>query len=368
MATNDENIRDAIAERAAEWFVTNASGFHSERERRQFVAWLRSSPAHVEEYLAVATIASELPTAAAMVERALRGAPMPLRTARRPTKSLAAVARSYSRSILDAGGTAQLRAALASAGALLVAALVVGAWWVHRTAQQALPVSYHTVHGQQGVWVLPDGSRIRLNTDSAVTVSLTRIERVAQLTRGQVYFEVAHEQRRPFRVAVNGAQLTALGTQFDVYRQENRAVVTVVDGRVAVIPFGAASVRSDPNQTTSQVLGAGQRMLIRQGFVAVPEQVDLAQAQAWLNRQVIFRRRPLGEAVDEFNRYTPTHIEITDPLARAIAVSGVFDAYDTESFLAFVGTIDGLAIQDVPQGNKLISRTRAARSQLPAAP
>jgi transmembrane sensor len=345
---NDENSRQASAEQAAAWFVTNASGFPGDRARRQFVAWLKSSPGHVEEYLAVATIASELPAAAALVEESLRGAPVPPSiVGERSTLSVAAAAIAHWWS--NPGGTsaARLRVGVASASALLVVAVAVGALWVHRAAQLAVPLSYHTVHGQQGAWGLPDGSSIKLNTDSAVSVSFSPTERVVQLTRGQAYFEVAHEPRRPFRVAVNGMQVTAVGTRFDVYRREDRAVVTVIDGRVAV---------SSPHQPQGQTLGAGQRILIGRGIDAVPEPVDLTQSEAWLHRQVIFRGRPLGEVVTEFNRYAPTHIEITDPVARAIAVSGVFDAYDTESFLSFVATIDGLVVQDVAPGNKLISR------------
>ena len=345
---NDENIRQASAEQAAAWFVTNASGFPGNRARRQFVAWLKSSPGHVEEYLAVATIASELPAAAALVEESLRGVPVPaIIVGERSTLSVAAAAIAHWWSNPGGASAARLRVGVASACALLVVAVAVGALWVHRAAQQAVPLSYRTAHGQQGAWGLADGSSIRLNTDAAVTVSFTPTERLVQLTRGQAYFEVAHEPRRPFRVAVNGMQVTAVGTRFDVYRREDRALVTVVEGRVTV---------SSPNQPQGQTLGAGQRILIGQGVAAVPELADLGQTEAWLHRQVIFRGRPLGEVVDEFNRYALTHIEITDPLARAITVSGVFDAYDTESFLAFVATIDGLMVQAVPPANQLISR------------
>jgi transmembrane sensor len=347
VAANNENSRDAIAEQAAEWFVMNASKFPGDTERRQFVAWLRSSPIHVEEYLAVATIASELPAAAALVEDTLWGIPERTRTAEAPTLSMAAAAIAHWRRFQDRVGASGLRVAAAAAGTLLVVALVVGTQWVHRAAPQAVPESYRTAHGQQGAWKLADGSSIRLNTDSAVTVSFTATERVVQLTRGQAFFAVAHEPRRPFRVAVNSMQVMAVGTQFDVYRREDSAAVTVIEGRVAVLA---------PNQPKGQTLGAGQRILIGPGVAAVPQLADLGQAEAWLHRQVIFRMRPLGEVVDEFNRYALTHIEITDPLARAIAVSGVFDAYDTESFLAFVATIDGLTVQAVPPANQLISR------------
>lgn len=57
---------------------------------------------------------------------------------------------------------------------------------------------------------------------------------------------------------------------------------------------------------------------------------------AWLQRQVIFDHDPLGVAVDEFNRYAELRIRIDDPALRVVEVSGIFSAYDAESFIRFL--------------------------------
>jgi transmembrane sensor len=361
MTDTDEQIRNAIAEQAAEWYVRNEAGSLGDRERAEFIAWLRASPRHVEEYLGVATLVRDLPAATARVAAALQSAPAAGHADPLPRTMAAEPALARWWGTFVGTRATRLPIAVAAAAALLAVAMVIGARWLNRTATQVTPLEYRTAHGQQAAWSLADGSVIRLNSDSAVAISLSSTERLVQLRRGQAYFEVAHDQRRPFRVAVDGLQVVAVGTRFDVYRRDSGAVVTVVDGRVAVLPAATTASQTGLKPSAGQILGAGQRLRIAPGSAAIPEAVDVAQAEAWLHRQVIFRNRPLGEVVEEFNRYGQTHIEMTDPAARAIVVSGVFDAYDTDSFLAFIGATDGLLIQDVSPGNKLIRHARKAQ-------
>ena len=54
MRTRDVQVREIIADQAGEWFVAHRAGSLSAAERREFEAWLRASPIHVEEYLGVA--------------------------------------------------------------------------------------------------------------------------------------------------------------------------------------------------------------------------------------------------------------------------------------------------------------------------
>src|SRR5579863_3873031 len=64
MISNDEQMRTAIAEQAADWFVANDEGL-DEQESAALVAWLKASPIHVEEFLRVAGVARDLRAACA---------------------------------------------------------------------------------------------------------------------------------------------------------------------------------------------------------------------------------------------------------------------------------------------------------------
>ncbi len=60
MTSNDEKVRAAIAEQAAEWLVANDEGPLDTRDSAALTAWLKASPVHVEEFLGVSVIARDL--------------------------------------------------------------------------------------------------------------------------------------------------------------------------------------------------------------------------------------------------------------------------------------------------------------------
>ena len=62
MSVTSERVRALIAQEAADWFIANRAGLTA-RELNTFAAWLKASPVHVEEYLAMSVIARDLPEA-----------------------------------------------------------------------------------------------------------------------------------------------------------------------------------------------------------------------------------------------------------------------------------------------------------------
>jgi len=80
------------------------------------------------------------------------------------------------------------------------------------------------------------------------------------------------------------------------------------------------------------------------GLIAQPITVDLQQVLGWVQHKIVFQHRPLGEVAAEFNRYGNTPVEIEDEELRALPVSGMFDAADTESFVTFLETLPGVRV------------------------
>ena len=349
MSPSDEQIRAAIAEQASEWFMENRSGLLDHKESARFMSWLQASPMHVEEYLRIAALAPDLETAA--------------KTNDTPRETLVARARGEPDGILslDRAGLAQLPTlarprrspvwSLAAAAALAVVA-VTTVWSMRDGERFGLPRTYSTVRGEQRTQKLPDGSVLHLNTDSAVTVRYSRTERLAILDRGQALFEVAHQDERRLRVQTDRAGIVAVGTQFDVYRRSGTTTVTVVEGSVEVYrggppppTGGEPSVRLDPGDQ----LDVGDRIGARR-------HVDAHAVVAWLQRQIAFQDEPLGEVAAEFNRYGPITVEIKDDSLRALPISGIVDAYDTDSFAAYLATFKGVIVQKTPTRIRVLTQ------------
>jgi transmembrane sensor len=187
-------------------------------------------------------------------------------------------------------------------------------------------------------------------------VRFSRGERVVELVRGQAYFEVAHEARR-FRVDAAGASVVATGTEFNVDRSGQSVTVTMIDGQVAVVPTGVALTSPGEALQGAVNLSKGQQMRLQSGaIVAIDTPADVSASVAWLKQQIVFDRRPLSEVAEAFNRYSSVRIEVADPELRNLQISGVFNSYDTDSFLTFIETLDGLAVERSPQVNRVVRR------------
>jgi transmembrane sensor len=354
MMPGEDEVRSVIAEQAGEWFVANQAGALSADESAAFLAWLQSSPIHVKEYLEIARIARGWLDA-------VRDPQVPLESflahTRAPEDTLVALEcrerrreRTAWRQPISSRGPL-----LATAAALLLLAAGI-LWWAHNGEVLGIPKTYRTAHGEQATQQLPDGSILRLDTDSEATVRYSASERLVELQRGQALFEVAHETGRRFRVRAGDAGAIAVGTQFNVYREVAAVEISVVRGEVAVFigqPSWLGSAGSVPAQV--QRVPAGNRILVEtSGLLSQPVSADLNQTLAWLQHKIVFKGRPLREVAAEFNRYGSIPVEIDDVELGLLPVSGMFEAGDTESFVAFLDSLPGVKVERTPKRVRVV--------------
>jgi transmembrane sensor len=348
MDSNKEKSRAAITEEAGEWFVANEDGPLDARESAALAAWFRASPVHIEEFLGVSAIASDLKQARTDPEYSLEAI---LTRARAETD--APVQPLWSHAIKPVRGRPSGRWFLAAATIAACALLSVGSllkWSQTPTEQPAAPdgitaLHFETRHGEQLTRRLADNSVLHLNTDSAVSIRYSNSERLVVLSSGQADFEVAHEAHRAFRVHAGAAEVIDLGTKFDVRLDEGSTVVTVVEGRVAVGPTNSSQNRSPPIIE----LNADQQIRVAEGaWPATAEAVDAKRTTAWLHRQIAFDNEPLERVAAEYNRYTVKPIEIATPALRNLRISGVFATDDTDAFVAFLRSLKGVRVEVTP--------------------
>ncbi|MEW5422351.1 FecR domain-containing protein [Amorphus sp. 3PC139-8] len=210
-------------------------------------------------------------------------------------------------------------------------ALVVAGVAIYRSG--VIPPSafadYATGIGEQRTVALSDGSTVRLNAGSALSLDFAADRRWLRLLQGQATFTVAPDARRPFVVDADGGQSRAIGTVFDVDIRSDHVVVTVVEGIVSV------STRADPLDPV--MASAGYSVQYAAGLApSRPEAVDAEVATAWRRGKLIFNRRRLGDVVAELERYRGGRILVVGDRLRALEVTGVFDLDDPEAVLSTI--------------------------------
>jgi len=345
MNANEEKIRPAIAEQASAWLVANDAGPLDAQDAAALAAWLKTSPVHIEEFLAVSAIARDLKEARTDPEYSLEAI-----LARARVEEDTTVKSFWSR-VINTVWVQPPRhwfpTAVTMAG---FAVLTLGAllmWNVsrmqHPSASEGMTeLHFSTGHGEQLTQRLADNSVLHLNTDSAVSIRYSNSERLVTLKSGQADFEVAHEAHRAFRVHAGPAEVIDLGTKFDVRLEQGSTVVTVVEGRVAVAP-----TNSSQNHSPRLIeLKADQQIRVAEGqWPATPVAVDAERTTAWLHRQIVFDHEPLERVAAEYNRYTAKPIEIATPALRNLQISGIFATDDSEAFIAFLRSLKGVRVE-----------------------
>ena len=343
----------SILEQASHWWELLHSDSASNSDHREFGEWVARSPERVEAYLQTARLAKAIrsprliwPSTAAEVlireAKASSETVLPFST----TRVSASVGRGEGRNV-------QSRFAWAVAAVLLIG---VGlALFIRQTPQE-----FRTALGEQRSLLLADGSRATLNTASTIEVILQKGRREVRLVQGEALFEVAHDAARPFVVRAGNALLKDVGTQFNVDMRSNGTTVTVVEGEVAVDSAASESAAAQASHGVGDtfealILRANDRVLITPAGVGTPQRgVNVAASVAWTQRQLMFEHRPLGEVAEEFNRYNKDRIDIDSAELKRQEVTGVFDAKDPASFVAFLSSVPGVEIREGANGTHIV--------------
>lgn len=295
--------REAAEQAAAAWISRRDAGEWTAEDAAGFEAWLAASLHHRVAYYRLHAAWKEAGRLRAML----------------PQKPALPVPQQRS----------WLRHPLAlAASVLLVLGVAFGIYWQATGAAQV----YATEVGELRQVLLPDGSTVVLNTDSALRVDMRTSERHLELQRGEAFFEVAKDTSRPFVVRVSKVRVVATGTAFAVQQAGPAMQVVVTEGSVRVDAEGQGS--------TPASLGAGSLLRVAASDMHTQSLSDeeMEQHLSWRSGLVVFRDTPLAEAVAQVNRYNKRKIVLADPSIADIGVGGVFRATDQEVFLKLLET------------------------------
>lgn len=183
-------------------------------------------------------------------------------------------------------------------------------------------MNYATSVGKRENFILADGTKLILNTNSKVGVKLSLLRREIVLERGEVYIETGKDRdsiigRRSFWVKTEQAQLEAIGTRFSVNQQASSTKLHVALGVVAIHVGNDIPVRAYDNETymMPDTVSAPVKLSSSDGALMDP--------MAWIDGMLIVKQMRLDEFVAELSRYQSSSL-VCDTNASSLRVSGVF--------------------------------------------
>lgn len=340
MDKRSSNTRQDTATEASEFFIAFRAGDGTSAVRERFEKWLRSSPENVQAYLQVAAGWSDLPTGDPEDQLDLQALLAKAKEANENTVVHLGL-RNADRGRHSVKSPRKLWTLVASL-ATLIALAGMGTWLTIQRGH-----TYSTGIGEQRTLILADGSTVTLNALTTLKIHLTRKSREITLVRGQAYFHDTDEPARPFIVRAGQSAVRAIGTEFDVDRERDRTVITVLEGQVAVARSSAWLDGMDRRELLRELAGpvnkrkavfvsAGMQVTILAQNIPPPNPVDTTTVTAWMQQRLIFDNTPLERVAQQFNLYSKRRLVIADPSLWSVGVSGDYSASAPDALIGFL--------------------------------
>ncbi|MFP1678100.1 FecR domain-containing protein [Alloalcanivorax sp. C16-2] len=292
-------------EQAAEWFAVLGDEGVSPAQREAWRRWLEASPRHQRAWDYVEAVGRRFGRLRADGDPALAGGALERLRGERLSR----------------------RQALKGLAVLATGGVLGWAGWRHSPLPElarAWRADYHTPVGGRRALVLDDGTRVWLNTNSALNVDFDRQRRRLTLVAGEVLVDTGADPR-PLWLRTGAGELRPLGTRFQVRREGATTELAVYQGAVRVHTAGSGAERTVP---------AGHRTRFDGERIAPLDTADPAR-QAWTRGLLVAEERPLGGLVAELARYRHGHLAV-DPAVAHLPVMGTYPLDDTDRALAML--------------------------------
>ncbi|MCG8552245.1 MAG: FecR domain-containing protein [Desulfobacterales bacterium] len=221
--------------------------------------------------------------------------------------------------------------------------------------------AYTTATGEQKTVTLNDGSMLKMNVSSSISVCMTKGYRQVQMNNGEIFFTVKSDPGRPFEVRTSKGLVRVLGTAFNVKARKGLVAVDVDHGKVQVqnAPKGPGDMR-----LRTVTLRSGQGADIDStGRVAPVRTSNIQQVLAWQQHQLVFKNTPLSSVLQELALYHKVNIKLALKDLGQKRVTGTFDMHNLEQTLRIIATAASLQMEKDTSGAITLSGEPVVKTQ-----
>lgn len=211
-----------------------------------------------------------------------------------------------------------------------------------------------TKRGSKSKIQLPDGTQVWLNADSKITYNENFQGNIREVQlSGEAFFDVVHDEDRPFVIHTNVIDVKVLGTAFNVrsYSDEKNTETSLIRGSVEI------TLRNNPDKKivlkpndklivdnleakaetdSPDVVRANHSnhaSLLTLGKVNFKENKESALETMWVKNTLAFDKETLENIALQIERWYDVKVNIPDSRIRNVEYSGVFENEDLEQVM-----------------------------------
>ncbi len=220
---------------------------------------------------------------------------------------------------------------------------------------------YIVPYGSKSTVILPDGSKIRLNSGSKIKYSgdFNKGERIVFL-EGEAFFDVKHAENKPFVVKTAVLNIRVFGTRFNVksFKEEKNVETTLISGSVLIEKVDKngrviQNIQLKPNQIITYSKAEDQFML-KTSALPVEERSakdhsipkiepiitiepviskSVEEATSWINNKLTFRGDSINTLISKLQRWYDVEITLKNKNLDKSTFTGTFDKETIEQAL-----------------------------------
>ena len=213
-----------------------------------------------------------------------------------------------------------------------------------------------TKYGSKTTIVLPDGTKVSVNAGSKLSYDNTFGNTVREVyLTGEAFFDVVHNEEKPFIIHTAKMDIKDLGTAFNVrcYPDEKRAETSLIRGSIEITlkdrpkekiylkPEEKLTLVNDEVITTTKPVSKKIKteLIVAEPLVAIShityEPGDHSVVEtSWVENKLVFRGEPFEEVALKMEKWYGVKITITDDHLKKVHLTGSFDSETVEQALA----------------------------------
>ncbi|MCD0487933.1 FecR domain-containing protein [Pedobacter sp. MC2016-14] len=192
-----------------------------------------------------------------------------------------------------------------------------------------------TTSGQHKMVTLSDGTKVLLNNSSAIKFSTKFLKSKREVyLNGEAFFEVVHDQHRPFIVHTGRMNVHVLGTSFNVksYHSDANASVAVVTGKVGV---------NGVNKSGSHFLLPGEKIKYGANGAFLKSNTAIQEILGWQKGTLQFQQEEIRDIVQELQRWYNIRLSCSDPGLLEKRVTASFDRKKLQEVMEILSNTAG---------------------------
>lgn len=239
----------------------------------------------------------------------------------------------------------------AAASLLLIASLTVVLVLVFRSSPE--PPLVLASASSSVTKDLPDGSKVVLNKNSEITYQANKFGSREVKLKGEAYFDVVHDDAKPFVISVGGIVIKDIGTAFNVKALEGSDTIEVY------VESGEVQFYYRNNENSGLNLKQGEKAIYKRstgGFHKFVPDIN-ENISSYKSKIFHFNAAMLRDVVRQINTVYGSDIQLSNDMLGQCRLSVDFNQEDLELIITIIS--ETLDLQVERSGNTVLLKGNA---------